>query len=209
MNIERICTLLASGIKIQNVASIVGCSPARISQLAKDSTEFQNLLAAKTAEMNEKDIEEVAITSKYHAAEHALLDQVLAMAPVAELRDVTAALRVVAERQDKAKTRLNPIQGSHSVVNNVIQIGVPMHALPEIHLTKDMEVISVNNMNLAPLTSEGVTNLFKNMRSMKEINHEQRRIPAVTEEVIGEAPLSEEALAFLDSREDIPSRMSA
>lgn len=190
MNIERITTLLASGLKPSNVASIIGCSPARISQLAKESIEFQNLLALKEAEAQEQDIEESSLTAKYHAAEHLLLNQVMEMAPVSELRDVTNALRVVAERQDKAKTRLNPIQGQAAVINQIIQINIPSHALPEVVLTKDREVISVNQTNLAPLTSVGVTNLFK---TMKENKNDTARIQGTTEEAITEV-ISEEVL---------------
>ena len=84
MNIERITTLLASGLKPSNVASIVGCSPARISQLSADP-HFQNLLAAKVAEAEESDVEEKTITAKYIAAEHILLNQIIDMAPVSEL----------------------------------------------------------------------------------------------------------------------------
>ena len=199
MNLERIATLLASGLKPTNVATIVGCSPARISQLAKDSIEFQNLLAVKEAEAQTEDIEEAALSSKYHAAEHLLLNQIMDMAPVSELRDVTNALRVVADRQDKAKTRLNPIQGSQSVIQQVIQINIPAHALPEVTLTREKEVISVNQTNLAPLTSAGVTNLFSQMKKEKE--NEPRRIQEETEgtpqESVSEVP--EELVEFIEA----------
>ena len=206
MNIDRITTLLASGLKPSNVASIVGCSPARISQLSADP-HFQDLLSAKVAEAEESDVEEKTITAKYIAAEHILLNQIIDMAPVSELRDVTAALRVVAERQEKAKTRLNPVQGT-TIINQTVQIAVPSHTLPEISLTKELEVISVNTLNLAPLTSEGVTNLFKNLKADKEAiemqkieenANEQGRILREAEETFGEAVqesiLTESALA--------------
>ena len=170
MNLERITTLLAQGLKPAQVASIVGITPARISQLAKESTEFQNLLALKQAEQEKEDIEETALSAKYHAAEHTLLDQVLQMAPMSELRDVTAALRVVAERQEKMKTRQAPVVNSQPVLQQVIQISLPSQALqvPTLSMTKDREVISIDSLNLAPLTSQGVTNLFESMRKGKE-----------------------------------------
>ena len=184
MNIDRITTLLASGLKPSNVASIVGCSPARISQLSTDE-KFQNMLSAKIAETEADDVEEKTLSAKYLSAEHTLLNQIIEMAPVSELRDVTAALRVVAERQEKAKTRLNPVQGT-TIINQTVQIAVPSHTLPEIALTKDLEVISVNTLNLAPLTSEGVTNLFKSMKQEKEIQHEPNRILGAAEEALAE-----------------------
>ena len=194
MNIDRITTLLASGLKPSNVASIVGCSPARISQLAQDQ-HFQDLLTSKIAELEADDVEEKTLSAKYLSAEHTLLNQIIEMAPISELRDVTAALRVVAERQEKAKTRLNPVQGT-TIINQTVQIAVPSHTLPEISLTKDLEVISVNTLNLAPLTSEGVTNLFKSMKEAKEVEvarkieenyNEPNRILGKAEEAIAEA----------------------
>ena len=192
MNIDRITTLLASGLKPSNVASIVGCSPARISQLAQDQ-HFQDLLTSKIAELEADDVEEKTLSAKYLSAEHTLLNQIIEMAPVSELRDVTAALRVVAERQEKAKIRLNPVQGA-TIINQTVQIAVPSHTLPEISLTKDLEVISVNTLNLAPLTSEGVTNLFKSMKEAKDVEV-ARKIEEKYNEPIGILGAAEEALA--------------
>ena len=185
MNIERITTLLASGLKPSNVASIIGCSPARISQLATQE-DFKLLLASKQALAESEDIEEQALSTKYHAAEHALLNQILELAPLAEMRDATAALRVIADRQDKAKTRLNPIQGAQAVIQQVIQITIPQHALPDVVLTSDKEVLAIDNTNLAPLSSTGVTALFA---SMKGKQNEPARI---SQEATGDV---EEALS--------------
>jgi len=207
MNIERITTLLASGLKPTHVASIVGCTPSYISQLAKDSEEFRNMLELKNAEVEEKDVEEIALTAKYHAAEHALIDQVMTLLHGAELRDVTNTLKVISERQDKVKARVNPVISTGSVINNIVQINIPQHALPELTLTKNHEVISVNDINLAPLTSEGVSNLFNDMRKNKEKEKENEclRISQATERALEKASgeeLSREAKAFLDSRDD-------
>lgn len=201
MNLDRLATLLASGLKPANVASIIGCSPARISQIAKESEEFRNLVALKELEFQKDDVEETALSAKYHAAEHQLLDQVLAMAPVSELRDVTNALRVVAERQDKAKTRQNPAIQGQVVLNQVIQIAIPMHTLPEIAMTREREVIAIDNRNLAPLTSTGVTNLFQSLKKEKE--NELTRIPAPAKESFAEA-LSNETKDFLNSLHPAP-----
>lgn len=168
MNLERVTTLLASGIQPSQVASIVGCSPARISQLYKDSEEFKNLLAEKKVLADKQSEEEEILTTKYHAAEHILIKQIIDLAPASDMRDVTAALRVVSERQDKVKTRCNPIQPA-TIINQVVAISIPNHTLPEIHLTKDKEVTSVNAFNIAPLTSQGVTNLFKEMKKEREL----------------------------------------
>ena len=198
MNIERVTTLLASGLKPSHVASIVGVSPARISQLMSSDKEFQDLLLKKNAEAEKEDIEEKALGSKYHAAEHLLLDQVLQMAPVSELRDVTAALRVVAERQEKFKTRMNPIVQSSSVLQTIVQISLPSHSLPapEITLTREREVMSIDARNLAPLSSTGVTNLFSKMRAEEENKHDATRILIPAKETSTES-IEEEVLPSL------------
>jgi hypothetical protein len=202
MNKDRIASLLAQGLKPSHVATIVGITPARISQLAKDDVEFQNLLALRTSESEEQDIEEKALGAKYHAAEHTLLDQVLAMAPVSELRDVTAALRVVAERQEKMKTRQNPIQSQQAVIQQVIQISIPIHALPEVSLSKEREITSVNERNLAPLSSTAVTNLFAGMRESKENQNEPTRIPFTSETAVNsEANQAQELILAIAEEE--------
>lgn len=164
MNRDRVATLLASGLKAAQVATIVGVSPARISQLLKEE-DFMLLLDSKTAEQKKTDVEELAITAKYHAAEHLLLDQITQLAPVAELRDVVGALKVVADRQDKAKQRLNPVPVQGAVIHqNIVQLQLPMQALPEIHIGGNNEVVGIGGNNLAPLSSQGVTKLFEQRR---------------------------------------------
>ena len=182
MNLERIATLLANGLKPANVATIVGCTPAYLSQLAKSNEEFKNLLADKTALADKETNEELSLSVKYQAAEHTLIDRIMELSTVAEMRDLTSALRVISERQEKTKTRLNPVIEGQTVTNNIIQISVPSHALPELCMTREQQVLSVDNINLAPLTSTGVINLFKGMNEKKmENGNEQRRILSITE----------------------------
>lgn len=169
---ERIASLLSTGISPAQVASIVGISPARISQLFKDDEEFKAIVAEKIEENAKKDIEEINISGKYLAAEHALIDQVLMLAPASEMRDVVGALRVVAERQNAAKIRNNPIQNGQPVIHNIVQINLPSHALasPSVQLTQNKEVIAIGDQALAPLSSQGVENLFSQLRNKGKNN---------------------------------------
>ena len=180
MNQERVATLLASGLKPSNVASIVGCSPSRISQLLQEPG-FKQLLTAKSAEVEASDVEEKTLNAKYHAAEHSLLNLILEMAPTAELRDVTNALKVVSERQDKLKTRMNPVQQGNVITQQFVQINIPVHSLPEVVINEQRQILSINEQNLAPMTSEGVTSLFKGMKN------EPARIPPTATESSSEA----------------------
>lgn len=166
MNLDRVASLLSGGLKPVQVATIIGCTPARISQLLQEES-FKLLLQEKTILIEEKDIEEVTLSNKYNAAEHALINQVMEMAPSSELRDVTAALRVVGERQEKMKSRLSPVQQNPTHLVQVVSITLPSQALPgrTIEMTAQKEVISIGEQTLAPLPSTAVTNLFTRMKN--------------------------------------------
>ena len=208
MNYERIATLLASGLPPAQVATIVGLSAGRISQIMKEES-FIPILASKQAEVQAADIEEISLSAKYTAAEHGIIDQMMAMIPHAELRDLTGALRVVAERQEKAKVRLNPIQGSAPVIHTTVQLALPTYVMPAIQYNQEKEVISVGNRDLAPMSSNAVTSLFK---GMSEVKHDERTIHAIAEESLREAlpqssnsaGLADSARRFLDSLDPAP-----
>ena len=186
MNHDRVINLLATGLKPAQVATIIGVTPARISQLAQEES-FQLALAAKTEELSKTDIEEVSLNAKYHAAEVALVTQVLQMAPMSELRDVVGALKVVGERQDKRKLVTNPVPvGERVILNQVIQLTLPNHATPELILSGNREVIAIGDRQLTPMSSEGVTNLFKTLTN-KDTNNESRRFPQETEGTASQA----------------------
>lgn len=178
MSLDRIASLLSTGLQPSQVASIVGLSPGRISQIIKEPS-FELLLAEKMSLNSEKDIEEESISAKYSAAEHALIKQVMEMAPVSELRDVTAALRVVGDRQEKMKSRLTP-QTAHATQNlTIVSVTLPSHVLtaPKIQQNSQREIIALDGQTLAPLTSDAVTKLFQSMKpvasTIKGEYHEQ------------------------------------
>ncbi len=186
MNLERVALLLSSGLKPSAVASIVGCSPARISQLYNQE-DFKLLLAEKQAIQDSESNEEKLLADKYHSAEHTLLNQVLDLAPTAELKDVVQALRVVAERQEKFKVRNNPIPaGSLTLNQQIVTISIPSHVLPSpsIILSEDNKIVEVDGRLLAPLSSQGVENLFKQMKGSQ---NEPARIPASPESSASQA----------------------
>lgn len=190
MNKERIASLLASGLSPAQVATIVGCSPGRISQLQKEE-DFILLLADKAAKAEEQDIEEAAITAKYTATEHALLNQMTIAMQGAELRDLTGALKVIAERQESMKARTLGTKAIPQVQQNtVVSIALPSHALPApaIEVNSRKEVLSVGAQTLAPLPSKAVEALFNKLRSRNKKTeetgdyHEPKTITGSSEE---------------------------
>lgn len=182
--LERIATLMASGLPAAKISAVVGLSPSRIAQI-NATEDFKLLLQEKMEEHSKKDIEEEIISAKYLSAEHILVDQLVQMAPAAEFRDVASALRIVAERQDKALTRKNPVHAGVVVHQNIVQLNLPTHALPEVVISKENEVIDVNGKNMAPLTSQGVESLFA---QMKENRNVQGRVLESSSRVVAEAP---------------------
>ena len=194
MNLDRITSLLASGLKPAQVATIIGVTPARISQLLSQEG-FQLSIQAKLAVQEKEDVEEQAISAKYNAAEHALVNQVIEMAPTAELRDVTAALRVVAERQEKMKTRTSVQAPILHQQLTVVSVNLPAHALriPEVHLNPAKEVVAIGEQQLAPMTSTAVTDLFTKLSKKKGEDHVLQASTRNTKEsAIEDVPLAAE-----------------
>ncbi|EKD22471.1 MAG: hypothetical protein ACD_86C00001G0007 [uncultured bacterium] len=197
MNLDRIASLAAAGLKAAQISTIVGLSPGRISQLSS-TEEYQLILAEKTSALTEKNVEEEAISAKYAVAEHALIDQMMQMAPVSELRDVTAALRVVSERQEKMKSRLVPASSSQNQLT-VVSISLPSYALPTLSVTMNSqkEVLSVDALELAPMNSKSVQALFKGGENdSRPSTTSSEASPALLEKEITEEEITE--LGFLE-----------
>lgn len=172
---ERIIHLLASGLPSSQVASVIGVTPALLSQL-KQKTEFMEALEAATIEANKGDKEETAISAKYAAAESVLLDKVLDLAAGAELRDVVGALKAVGERQDRVKQRALPAASSNNNTINatIVNLTLPAHALPEFRTNSENQIISIDSKPLAPLSAGGVSDLFKKFTATKLENKENK-----------------------------------
>src|SRR5690606_1319001 len=153
----RIASYLSQGLKPSQVAAIVGVTPAYISQLlssakAEPEGEFAVLLASSNEKADKEVDEDKALTTKYLAVEHKLLQQMEDTLGFAELPAVTAALRVVAERQEKRLSRLQAPSTSGGAVQNIIQITIPSHAIPEHVLNGQKEVVKIGSQNLSPLS---------------------------------------------------------
>jgi hypothetical protein len=175
---DRIAEFLAQGLTASQVSSIVGCTPAYISQLAKDE-EFAALLLLKKEAAPPPNHEDVLLTNKYLSLEHKLLTQLENTMQFAELRDVTRALEVVGNRQEKRASRLATpaTQGSNTTVH--VSIMLPAHAIPEYTINQQKEVTSIGDRAMAPMSSIGVKALFNQITASKQ----QASVPALTNEV--------------------------
>lgn len=181
MNEERVAKFIAAGLAPSQVASIVGCSPARISQLVASDGFKAKLSALQEAENNEApaaEREDELLSARYLATEHAILKQMEGQIPYAELRDCTNALRVISESREKRATRLlarKAMEQYRPGQLTVVSITMPQHALPQITLNAQQEIIEIDKQEMAPLSSDAVRLLF----ATQKLKHTQANEAAI------------------------------
>lgn len=169
---DKIALLLAQGLSGSNVASMVGCTPAYISQLLKDESFKEKVYALRETEVPKKTDDELLAT-KYESMEHRLLGAMEASLENADLRDITNALKVVAERQNAREKRRIPANTANNTTNiQVVQIALPHQVIPTLTLNSKNEVVAIDNKPMAPMTSHSVAKLFQDIQAKKEIPHE-------------------------------------
>lgn len=169
--LERIAGFLAQGFKPIQVASIVGCTPAYISQLAKDQhfQELYSIAQAQAAQGIGTDEEEERLNNKYLAAEHVLIDGITSQATLMEPKDQIRALDVIASRQERRLERLARLKVPQQAaqINNIIQLNLPSHTMPECHINSEGQITAVGQRLIAPMSSDGVRNLFQQMKEQR------------------------------------------
>ncbi len=157
---DRILHYMAQGVTAAQTASIVGCTPSYINQLSKDELFVSQLKEAREKASGEEVDEDKVLSNKYLAMEHKILDGMSNAMAFAELPALTRALEVVATRQEKRALRLAQPQGQGNG-NVYVNITLPSHAVPEYQVNARREVVSIGDRTVAPMSSTGVANLFK------------------------------------------------
>ena len=175
MNTQMALKYLALGLSPAQVASIVGVSPSRISQLL--SCETTKAFLAKASAEKKEDQEVEVLENKEMAAKHMLLGAILERTGEASFMELARAYEIIS----RAPINRNPIlsPGQNIFSGTIVQISVPARSLPEIQITKDKEVIAIGERALAPLPAAQVTNLFSRMRGEQ---NEQICLPSGPEE---------------------------
>lgn len=161
---ERIKNLLINGLKASEITSIVGCSPGYIAQLIKDDEFKAAVEAGKLAAQAER-TEEDHIDTRYQTLEHKILTSVEDGLAEASLSEKVRALEVIHKRQDAKYVRKNPAQQQNPAIQlNVVSLQLPNHAIqqhqPVIQMNAQSEIVAIDSMHLAPMSSDGVKNLF-------------------------------------------------
>lgn len=167
---ERIIGFLAQGLRPAQIATIVGCTPSYISQLLGDDgpEEFKVALQDKAKELSASDdVEEKTVSTKYLSMEHTLLKTIENRLNEAEFPALVNALKVVGDRQEKRAQRragLLAPQGAN-ITQNIVNISVPAHALPEFRINGNLEVTAIGDRIMAPMSSQAVRQLFQNRKA--------------------------------------------
>lgn len=170
MNLNRAAHLLAQGLGPSQVASLMGCTPARITQLKSESS-FQNLLMEAQEEWAAapEALEEELLSNKYASTEHRILKQLDDSIGFLEPRDMLRALEIVSKRQEEMKKRKAAIvQHQQNPQGTIITVSltIPQHAVPEYTMNTQGEIVSINQKPMAALSSTGVKNLFNSLKNL-------------------------------------------
>lgn len=166
---ERIKEYLADGIKPAQVCTLVGCSPAYISQLLSNA-DFK--AEVETAMLHNTKPQDEILSSRYTSVEASILSAMQSQVDGADLPQLSKALDSITRAQEsKAKIR-NPALAGGQTIQTVVQINLPMHALPapQAQLNDKGEVIAIDNKLLAPMSANGVKNLFSQIKERREVN---------------------------------------
>jgi hypothetical protein len=165
---NKIKHYLAAGLKPVDIVSLVGCSPAYISQLLQDESFKQDVQELAT---NAPALPETRLENKYEVLEHKIVECMAAEAVGSDLNTLSRALDSVTRARDARHKKTLPFGGANpTIIQNVTSISVPYHALamPKMVLNENAEVIAIDDKPMAPLSSEGVKKLFSDIASRRE-----------------------------------------
>ena len=158
---------LSLGLSPSQVASIVGVSPGRISQLLADPA-IKEQIAIKELENSEKSTEEARIDAKLLSVKNTLLDGMMTSSHEATFMELARAYEMISRAESLKKNPL-PLAGTNLFAGMTVQISIPQRVLEhEIHVTGEKEVIAIGDKTLAPLPSAQVTELFKRMKGEQD-----------------------------------------
>lgn len=184
MNRAKAIHFLSLGLPPGQVASIVGVSPGRISQLLAEQ-EVKDILKEKELENKQENEEQERIEAKVLAAKNSLLDSLAARQHEASYMELARAYQIICTSNQVRNTI--PVQGATVFNGTVVQIALPARTFhQEIQITSDKEVIAIGDRELAPLAANAVTALFHRMKDQGEGEyHEPEKLLAGPEKGTG------------------------
>lgn len=167
--IDRIANLLASGQKPAIIAKIVAVSPSYISQLMADpdfSAHVESLKAESLDLDSTEAEEEQTLKDKYLGAEHKIVDHILSRLDMMQDGHAIAALAKIGERRDAlAKQQMIkqlPIAGQGQATMRIVELSMPVSAVPEMVIGKNGEIISIAGRAIAPMPVQTLQRMIEN-----------------------------------------------
>ena len=170
---ERIKNLLINGLSASEISTVVGCSPSYISQLIKDEDFKREVNEGKMAAQASR-TEEEHIDNRYQTLEHKILSSVEDSLAEATLGEKVRALEMIDKRTENRYRRKNPVPTTPGVAiqMNVVSLSLPAHAVaknnPVIQMNEQSEIVAIDNKALAPMSSDGVKNLFSQISAAQQ-----------------------------------------
>ncbi|WCD44258.1 putative small terminase [Polaromonas phage Tiera] len=168
---EQIMQYLAAGIPGARTATILGVSPSYISQCLADEDFMEELTKMKQEETANAVVS--TLDTRYSALENDLVRSLLDDVPSMEVKEKIVLLREVAAVQEKRYLRKNPLIQPPSAPGTVtiVNLMLPNHQIPappKVILNSESEIVAIEGQSMAPLSSDGVKNMFAAMRAKKE-----------------------------------------
>ena len=120
MDTSKAVHYLSLGLPPSQVASIVGVSPGRISQLLADP-EIKKQIAIKELENSEKSTEEERIDAKILSVKNTILDGIAASANEATFMELARAYEMISRAESLKKNPL-PLAGTNLFAGMTVQI---------------------------------------------------------------------------------------
>ena len=139
----KVLNFLAQGMRVEEISQLIGITTERIIEIMREEG-FAEELKAKIIEYNAGavPVEELSLESKYQAAEHSLVRRVMSLAGESEIQHVTAALRVVADRQMQLKKieaeKAKPGEGEGK--GKILVLNMPNIIVNKLDMAKSLEI---------------------------------------------------------------------
>lgn len=164
--IDRIATMLVSGIQASSIAQIIGVSPSYISNLQKDpdfKLHLEALREEKAAAETTKDEEVEIYHDKLLGAEHKIVTHLMDRLHYMADNHAIAALQAIGARRDS----VTKAQATSSFSNNLngttirmVEISIPAISAPDLVIGKNNEVVSIGSRATSPMPAATLQTLL-------------------------------------------------
>lgn len=175
--IDRIASMLVSGIRPASIAQVVGVSPSYISNLLANE-DFKLHLHELSEELSEEsttEVEEAKIyTDSLAAAEHTILKHLIDRLPYMADNHAIAALSTVGARRDSMHRVQTPTLGYQAAAGatiRMVEITIPAAAAPDLVIGKNNEVVSIGSRAVTPMPTASLQALMDSEVSNYENEH--------------------------------------